>query len=319
MEKTASRGLTSPRPISLRERFRGALLGLAVGDALGTTLEFTDTGPHYLTDMVGGGPFGLKPGEWTDDTSMALCLATSLVERHGFDPRDQMERYVRWWREGYLSSTGRCFDIGGTVSASLSRFMRSGEPHAGSDDPYTAGNGSLMHLAPVPLYYARDPLQAIERSAESSRTTHGAPAAVDACRFLAALIVGAVTGEAKDALLSERYSPVPSYWQEHPLTREIDQIACGSYKRRDPPEIRGSGYVVCTLEAALWAFHRSTDFREGCLKAANLGEDADTTSAVYGQLAGAFYGVHGIPEGWRRRLTMGDVITKLADQLLDHG
>ena len=131
-----------------RDRFRGCLLGLVAGDALGTTLEFKRPGSFEpIDDMVGGGPHRLQPGQWTDDTSMALCLATSLVERGGFDAADQMQRYVRWWREGYLSSTGCCFDIGNTVSAALSRFIEHGDPYAGSTDPHSAGNGSLMRLA----------------------------------------------------------------------------------------------------------------------------------------------------------------------------
>src|SRR5512136_1692428 len=156
-------------------RYRGCLLGLAVGDALGTTLEFTSPGTFTpIDDMIGGGPFHLKAGQWTDDTSMALCLATSLIERRGFDPIDQLERYVRWWREGYLSSTGSCFDIGGTVRSALARFGHTREPYPGSTDPHTAGNGSIMRLAPVVLYYARvtqrarQPEQAIHFAAESS-------------------------------------------------------------------------------------------------------------------------------------------------------
>jgi len=105
--------------------------------------------------MVGGGPFRLNPGEWTDDTSMALCLADSPIACGGFNAADQMDRYVRWWREGYLSSNGECFDIGITVSDALSHYRRTGEPFAGSTDPYSAGNGSLMRLAPLPLFFAR--------------------------------------------------------------------------------------------------------------------------------------------------------------------
>jgi len=136
----------------LCDRYRGAFLGLAVGDALGTTLEFKAPGSFKpITDMLGGGPFGLKPGQWTDDTSMALCLAESLIEKGGFDPKDQMDHYCRWWLEGHLSSTGTCFDIGATVRTSLESYLRSGEPFAGSADPFTAKNGSLMRLAPVPL------------------------------------------------------------------------------------------------------------------------------------------------------------------------
>jgi len=172
-----------------------------------------------------------------------------------------------------------------------------------------------MRLAPVPLAYARKPREAIERAGESSRTTHGAAACIDACRYFGALLVGAVNGVGKDELLSERYSPIVGYWKEHPLGAEIGEIAAGSFKRREPPEIQGSGYVVKSLEAALWAFHRSDSFREGCLLAVNLGDDADTTGAVYGQLAGAFYGERGIPESWLARLAHRQLIESLAERL----
>ena len=300
----------------MRDRYRGCLLGLAVGDAVGTTLEFSQPGFFApLEDMVGGGSFHLKPGEWTDDTSMALCLAASLVEQKGFDARDQMERYLRWRNTGYMSSNGTCFDIGVTISSALSLFEKTGNPFAGSTHPSTAGNGSIMRLAPVPLLYASHPRQALEKSAESSRTTHGAQTAIDACRYLAALLVGAVYGAKKEDVLSPFYSPIPNYWQQQPLVPEIAEVAAGSFKQRKPPEIRGTGYVVKSLEAALWAFYHSTSFQDGCLLAVNLGEDADTTGAVYGQLAGAFYGELGIPQHWRERLAHASLIESLADQL----
>ena len=265
--------------------------------------------------MVGGGPSRLEPGQWTDDTSMALCLARSLIEQEGFDPADQMQRYVRWWREGYMSSTGRCFDIGNTVSDALSRFERDANPYAGSTDPYAAGNGSLMRLAPVPMYYRADPAVAIRKAADSSRTTHGARAAVDACRYFASLLVGALDGVDTQTLLSPRYCPVDGLWEQEPLADEIARVAEGSFKDRNPPEIQGTGYVVQSLEAALWAFHRSNNFRDGALLAANLGDDADTTAAIYGQIAGAYYGVEGIPAAWREQLTMADEITSMAEAI----
>lgn len=299
------------------EGYRGSLLGLAVGDALGTTLEFHRPGTFApINDMVGGGPFRLQPGEWTDDTSMALCLAQSLIEKQGFDPVHQLETYVRWWREGHLSSTGGCFDIGNTVRQALWQFKNTGKPFCGSTDAGTAGNGSIMRLAPVPLFYAKNPLEVIEKSAESSRTTHGAAACVDACRYLGALIAGAVNGVAKDVLLSERYCPILGYWAANPLVAEIDEIAAGSFKLRQPPEIKGTGYVVKSLEAALWAFYNSSSFAEGCLLAVNLGDDADTTGAVYGQLAGAFYGESGIPFKWLSQLVDRTLIASFAEQLL---
>jgi len=307
---------TSLGPID-PDRAHGALIGLATGDALGTTLEFQAPGTFEpITDLVGGGPFGLEPGQWTDDTSMALCLAESLVERGGFDPRDQMERYVRWWREGHWSSTGRCFDIGNATRAALARFERTGEPFAGSTDPNTAGNGSLMRLAPIAIAYAHDPAEAVRLAGESSRTTHGAREAVDACRYVASLLIGAMRGAPKDELLSPWYAVVPGLWDEAPLVATIDEVAAGSFSEKDPPEIRGTGHVTRTLEAALWAFARTDGFRDGALKVVNLGQDADTTGAVYGQIAGAFYGATGIPEAWRARIAMRDEIATLLDRLL---
>ena len=265
--------------------------------------------------MIGGGPFGLKPGQWTDDTSMALCLATSLLECDGFDPTDQMQRYVRWWREGYMSSTGECFDIGVTTSRALSRFMQHGDPYAGSEDPSSAGNGSLMRLAPVPMHYASDTSEAIAMAADSSRVTHAAREAIDACRYFAGLLVGSLDGVDKQALLSPLYSPVEGLWGDDPLADKIAQVASGSFKDRNPPDIRGTGYVVDALEAAFWAFHRSDSFREGALLAVNLGDDADTTGAIYGQIAGANYGARAIPATWRDKLAMADEISSLADRL----
>lgn len=292
----------------LLARARGALLGLATGDALGTTLEFRRPGTFQpLDDLVGGGPFRLAPGQWTDDTSMALCLGASLIECRGFDAEDQMRRYVRWWRHGYFSSTGTCFDIGNTIRQALSRFEGDGRPYAGTTDPHTAANGSLMRLAPIPIFFAADRTAAIARAADSSRTTHAEPRAIDACRYFAALIVDALHGTPKDELLSWR-------WDEAPLHEEIEAVARGSFKEKNPPAIRGDGFVVRSLEAALWAFHRSIDFRSGALLAVNLGEDADTTGAIYGQIAGAHYGE--IPDDWLAKLHEREMIARMAEELV---
>ena len=304
--------------IPMRDRFRGCLLGLAAGDALGTALEFQPPGTFEpIDDMVGGGLLGLEAGQWTDDTSMALCLGASLLERGAFDALDQMRRYVRWRDDGYMSSTGSCFDIGNTTDAALTRFVVSGEPYAGRQDPHEAGNGSLMRLTPVPMYFSGDAAEAIERSGDSSRTTHGADEAVDACRYFGGLLVGALHGADKEELLSPSYCPAEDMWKSSPLTGQVAEVAEGSFKHREPPQIRGTGYVVESLEAALWAFHKSRDFREGALLAVNLGDDADTTGAIYGQIAGAHYGVQAIPAAWREQLTMCDEITAMADGLYE--
>jgi ADP-ribosylglycohydrolase len=304
----------------LRDRYRGALLGLAVGDALGTPLEFRAPGTFKpITDMIGGGPFGLQPGQWTDDTAMALCLAESLIEKRGFDAKDQMDRYCRWWKEGYLSSTGTCFDIGVTIRKSLETYLRAGDPFAGSTDQFTAGNGSLMRLAPVPLAFRSNTGLAIHNAGKSSQTTHGAPQAVDACRYFAGLLLGALEGLSREEILSAFFcpGPDPDYWKRHALSPDISEIANGSFKQKNPPEIIGSGFVVRSLEAALWAFHHSDSFSEGALRAVNLGNDADTTGAIYGQLAGAYYGVKAIPKDWIERLAFRELISEKATALFD--
>lgn len=289
-------------------RARGALLGLAVGDAIGTTVEFKLRGSFTpLTDMVGGGPFELRPGQWTDDTSMALCLAASLVE-HGFDTHDQMQRYLLWQDEGYMSSNGKCFDIGIATASALARFRRTGNPVAGSTDPNSAGNGSIMRLAPVPIHYLDTPELAIQMSGEQSTTTHRAPECLAACRLLAQALIRALQGKAKDEVLAPLQSTMP-------MSNALQLIADGHYKTKSETQIQGAGYVVKSLEAAFWCFWQTDSFKDCVLLAANLGDDADTTAAVAGQLAGAFYGESGIPAPWLQKLAMATEIGQLAERL----
>ncbi|MEN8174246.1 MAG: ADP-ribosylglycohydrolase family protein [Pseudomonadota bacterium] len=301
---------------SLEARFLGALTGLATGDALGTTLEFSRPGSFEpITDMVGGGPFNLKPGQCTDDTAMALCLAESLVHSRGFDPVDQMRRYLLWYRDGHYSCKGYCFDIGGTTASALENFERTEDPWSGPVAPNTAGNGSLMRLAPVPLTFYRFPKLAVSRSADSSRTTHGALEAIDACRYFGGLLVGALQGADKATLLAPSFEPQQGLWAKSPLAPAIAAVAAGSFREKSPPEIRGTGYVVESLEAALWAFFTSDNFEEAVLRAVNLGADADTTGAICGQIAGAYYGIEAIPARWREKLCDRAALEQLAKGL----
>jgi ADP-ribosyl-[dinitrogen reductase] hydrolase len=295
--------------MELIERFQGCLLGLAVGDALGTTLEFKPRGTFEpIDDMVGGGCFDLEPGQWTDDTSMAMCLAESLIEKNGFDPYDQMKKYLLWYRTGYLSSTGYAFDIGGTTRAALDAFQKTGEPFSGPTDPRSSGNGSLMRLAPVPMFFFPDRDAMIFYAGESSRTTHGSQTCIDACRLFASILLNAFSGMDKERVLFDHDPAIV----QSPAVREI---AGGAYRDKTEDRIQGSGYVVKSLEAALWCFYTTGSFREAVLKAANLGDDADTTAAVCGQAAGVVYGISGIPSPWLYCLTMTDEIKRLATKL----
>jgi ADP-ribosyl-[dinitrogen reductase] hydrolase len=292
-----------------RDRATGALVGLAVGDALGTTLEFSTRDSRVrLTEIVGGGPFRLSPGQWTDDTSMALALGDSLIACGGLDEQDLMSRFVSWWKMGAYSSTGSCFDIGMTVRASLQRFKENGNPIAGSADPMSAGNGSLMRLSPVAIRYWDQQARRRDVAARQSATTHGAAQAVDACVVFADMLADAISGRPRSEVLRSRMEN---------LTGPISEIAAGSWRGKQRSEIHSTGYVAHSLEAAIWSVGRTSSFAEAVLLAANLGGDADTVAAITGQLAGALYGRDAIPSAWLDALHQGSAISDLAEKLFD--
>ena len=309
---------------STNDRERGCLLGLAIGDALGAPIEFSSPGTFEpVTDYRAGGPHGLNAGEWTDDTAMALALAESIAEA-GWDLDDQARRYVRWWREGDYSVNGVCFDIGGTTARALARFERFGDAAAsGIPDESASGNGSIMRLAPVAIRYAGlypGDLAVLGRCAEeSSLPTHASPQCRSACRYLALLLSGLIQGEGRETVLAPQWPALVELRRIEPLHPAVAKVADGSFRGKEPAEIRGSGYVVESLEAALWAFQQSRDFAEAVLAAVNLGDDADTTGAVCGQLAGACWGGRGIPDGWLANLAQIDMIEARLNGLLKPG
>ncbi|MDX2039312.1 MAG: ADP-ribosylglycohydrolase family protein [Isosphaeraceae bacterium] len=305
------------------DRCRGALYGLAVGDALGAEVEFRARGSFApVVDYRDGGPHGLAPGEWTDDTSMALALAAGL-SRSPDDLDDQAARYVAWWRRGEYSVNGRCFDIGSTVRGALARFESTGDARTSGDaSEHASGNGSIMRLAPVAIHQAMlagdhdtllraDRLDELERvAAESSRPTHPSDQCISACRYLGLLLSGLIAGVPREEVLATDWSPLERIRTRSPLHPLIDAIALGSFREKTESQVRGSGWVVESLEAALWAFHRADDFASAVLAAVNLGLDADTTGAVCGQLAGACWGESGIPASWLDRLARREMIER---------
>lgn len=302
------------------DRAVGCLLGLAVGDALGAAVEFRPPGSFPpVTGFRGGGPHGLAAGEWTDDTAMALALADSIL-RSGWDLDDQARRYLAWWETGAYSVTGTCFDIGNTTAAGLRRFRTFGDARtSGLDDERSAGNGSIMRLAPVVLAaggrYPDDVGGLARLALESSIPTHRAPQALSACAALAVALAGLVGGEPRTAVIDPAWGGWQALRRVFPLHPAVDRVVGGSFLRRSPPEIRGTGYVVDCLEAALWAFAHHHDFAAVVLAAVNLGDDADTTGAVAGQLGGAAWGAGGIPTEWREQLAWREHIEQVAESL----
>lgn len=295
----------------IEDRAVGAMLGLAIGDALGTTLEFSprDSKPR-LTDMVGGGPFKLKPGQWTDDTAMAMALMDSLLFDPNLDEADLMRRFAAWHEKGEYSCTGTCFDIGNTVRGALGRFKSSGNPFAGSTAPMSAGNGSLMRLAPVAIRHWRDRDTLRDVAARQSRTTHAAPEAVDACIAFAEVLADAIEGRPRSQVMRAR---------DYPYAGRIGAIMAGSWRGKHRGEIRSTGYVADTLEAALWCVGSTCHFQDAVVLAANLGDDADTVAAITGQLAGALYSAGVVSPTWREKLAWGDEITAKATALFEAG
>jgi len=289
------------------DRAIGALLGLATGDALGTTIEFLERDTYkHLTDIVGGGPFKLKPGQWTDDTAMALALGESLCEHPRLDEKDLMTRFTNWYEKGAYSCTGTCFDIGNVTRAAIEKWRLTGNPLSGSTDTYSAGNGSLMRLAPVAIRHWQCETSLLTIAERQSQTTHGAAQAIKACRYFAKALSLAIKGEDwEKALKSDELH------QDDALTPIIN----GSWRRKNRVQISSSGYVLHSLEASFWCVSQTDNFADAVLLAANLGDDADTTAAITGQLAGALYGAKAIPTSWLDKLAWKDEIETLARRL----
>lgn len=292
----------------MKNKIMGTLMGLAVGDAIGTTVEFK---PRYsfpeVTDMTGGGPFNLKVGQWTDDTSMALCLADSIINS-GFDCYDQMTRYCKWWKDGYMSSTGKCFDIGFTTSWALDTFLSCDDEFGSADDSDGAsGNGGLMRIAPVVMAYHKD-ANFKQRVIDCTRTTHSAHKCIESSILFCEMIRRAYNTNNKDDIFSSHGYDT--------FNAEVASVQYGLYLNDSYEQLKGSGYVIDTLRTALWCFYNTDNFKDAVLKAVNVGDDADTVGAVCGQIAGAFYGLDGIPSEWVDKIHDKDLILSMSERLI---
>lgn len=296
-------------------RARGALVGLAVGDAVGTTNEFKVAGTFKpITDMVGGGPFLLKPGQWTDDTSMALCIADSLLAMGHYDSFDVMERYQRWFSKGYRSSTDRCFDIGGQVRAALFDFEHEQRVPVTAERSNRAGNGAIMRLAPVVIagFEHREIREIVVTAGLSARETHYSVEAEAATEVFAALLVGALLGWAPEHIINVGWASTGPAFDEMAA-----RVISTDPAKRASWESETSGYIVHGLRLAVHGLLDFPSFKDATLAIANMGGDADTNAAIYGQLGGAFYGIEAIPASWRSTLHQGEEIDELARALVD--
>ncbi|KAL9596577.1 MAG: hypothetical protein Q9219_005704 [cf. Caloplaca sp. 3 TL-2023] len=323
-------------PLSTASRIRGSLYGVAICDALGAPVEFCRRGTFSpVTNFLNNPNFDLPPGCWTDDTSMTLCLAQSLIDNHGtFVPQDQVRKYVKWYQEGYMSSVGRCFDIGNATRNALAiwrdyfgdsadtKEMERGQTVVDKKlkRKVQCGNGSLMRVSPIGLVFHRDPAKAVEYAALSSQVTHPYPTNSEACMVYTKLIIATFEDSSKSNLVL-----LFADWDfmDPDLKSRFEKYSdIESWQAVDAEQISSSGYVVHSLEASLWAFFTTDTFEEGAVKVVNLGDDADTVGAIYGGIAGAYYGFEALPsvwlEGLQARSTVDAVVEGIAT-LVDLG
>ena len=279
----------------LRERFIGALIGHAVGDAIAAATQFKRPGRFApVGDLLGGGPFDLPRGGWSDDTAMALCLAESLLECGGFDARDQVERYTRWQQQGYLSATGHCVGITAATARALAAARWRRQMFSGSHDPDVLDPEPLSRVTPVAMYFFAGRGAAEAQAAQSARTTCQAPAVLAACRTLARALHAALAGGPKEAIVAGLSGGPPAGY---------------------PPAEAGAT-APQALAAALETIARTGNFRDAVLAAANLGGHSDVIASVTGALAGAHYTQGAIPALWRNSLMKQQLIEGFADRLL---
>lgn len=290
------------------EKCHGAFWGLPIGDALGAPVEFARRGSFQpVTDMMSGGYFQLPAGAWTDDTAMAICLAESLIARPSLDPQDLMERFRGWIERQENTSTGKTIGVGQNTLRVLCHHIRTGEVFAPETRQKSDGNGAIMRLSPVACLHWQNPEEARRIARLQSLVTHYSEKSAAACELLAEILCKLIAGTAwNEAIAIQPYSNWPD---------EIQEITLGTWRNKTEPEIQSTGYVVHTLEAALWSVENSSSFSEAVLNAVNLGDDADSVAAVAGQLAGARYGFSEIPSRWLNILAKKEHIESIANRL----
>lgn len=286
---------------AVRDRAKGALWGLLVGDALGDPLQFGPPRPdnHLLTEMEAGGPFRTPAGYWTDDGAMALCIIDSAVRKGGYDLRDIADTFLRWYQDGYMSSLDHAFDVGCSTSSSLHKYAATGNLVNGHEG--AQGNGSLMRHAPA-TFLARKEGRAPAVCFEISDVTHASASVRECVRTLDAAISRHVFDHdlgKTDAL--GRY------------VKESDGRKVGAPRNK----VACSGHAAEALDAALWAFHTTDTFEDALIRAVNNGNDSDTVGAITGQIAGSWYGFSAIPKRWLKAMKDYKKLDELIEKFLD--
>jgi ADP-ribosylglycohydrolase len=304
------------------DNIRALLFGVATGDALGVPVEFIsreELKKDPVTGMRGYGTHNQPPGTWSDDTSLTLCLAEALTQ--GFDLKAASENFVKWCFAGYWSANGTVFDVGGTTYEALYRLKKETKPHlAGSNDEYSNGNGSLMRISPLVFYLLDKPAgERFEKTQLVSSITHRHIRSVIACFYYLEFARQILAGENVFDVYRNLQKEIPGFLSGKGIDSaeisKFDRLLKMNIYELPEEDIYSSGYVVHTLEAAVWCLLTSNSFSDAVLKAVNLGEDTDSTGAVTGGLAGLLYGIDSIPKKWLNKIARHNDIEDLAERL----
>jgi len=303
------------------DSYAGALLGMAIGDALGSLVAYSPTAPDgaavsVISDLIAGGPLDLPRGAWLADTAMTRCLAESLLTCKMSNPEDQMQRYLAWQRDGKNASTGMPLNVPTEVGKALAQWQWTRKPIAGSHDPANRDAHALARTLAAVLYFAAEPTRALLEAGEVARTTLQSPVVLDASRAYSVLLLDAMNKIDKETLVSLKRSDNAQLLRRNRLKSPVSQVMDGWWRGPAPPA-RRTRDVLAVLGTALWAFEQTSNFRDGVLLAINSSANASSTGAVYGALAGAYYGLQSIPKEWRSAVLQANELLDLAKRLAD--
>ncbi len=311
----------------MKQKIYNTLYGAIVADALGVPVEFKDR--EYLkenpvTEMIGYGTYNLPKGSWSDDSSMTLCLAESIGRCGGIDYEDVMKNFYAWFKHSKFTPDHHVFDIGRTCHSAIMNFRQGIEAtDCGLTDEQSNGNGSLMRISPLPLYlFKHFGAEAMTQEEDIvfihnvSRLTHGHKISLIGCDIYCAVMIEILNGTKKEELLPKALPKIGEFVRHNPdyvpALAKYDRITHMSFAGLSEDKIKSSGYVVDTLEAALWCFLTTEDYHDCVLKAVNLGSDTDTVACVAGSIAGLYYGE--IPEYWIKAVRNKRLIDKIIEK-----
>ena len=299
---------------------KGMLLGLATGDALGVPVEFDSRRSlkkNPVVNMREGGSWGQAAGTWSDDTSLTIAAMESITRLKRIDYQDIMENFLQWYEHDAFTATGSRFDIGNTTRSAIVRFSRKLLPptKCGATDEHSNGNGSLMRILPATIYLfgtrgkiGDDELKIIH---EFSALTHGHIISCMSCGIYSLIVAQILNGKNISEAFVLGMDDAKKFYGTSDAFKKFSRLCEKNFASLPEEKISGSGYVVDTLEAALWCLLNTNDYKTLALKAVNLGEDTDTVGAVAGGLAGIIYGVEAIPVEWLNVLKRRDYLEKI--------